>query len=476
MADYALTINGQPLATEKTFAVKNPATGEIVGNAPAATMADLDKAVAAAKTAFETWSVTSDEERSKACMAVADVLEQNAEELAQILTAEQGKTLNGAGSRFEVGGAVAWTRYNASISLGVEVIQDDNEAKVEVYHKPLGVVGSIPPWNWPLMIGIWHMIPAIRAGNTVVIKPSPNTPLATLRAVELMNQVLPAGVLNIVTGQDIPGETSLGAAMSAHPDIAKISFTGSTKTGKAVMRSAAETVKRLTLELGGNDAGIVLPDADAKAMAEKMFWGAFINNGQTCAALKRLYVHDSIYDEVCDALVEYAKTVKMGVGTDEDNLLGPLQNRMQYDIVNRMVEEAKAQGGRVLIGGSPSGDPDKDGFFYPITLIADVDNGLSLVDEEQFGPVLPIVRYTDIDEVIDRANDNPNGLGGSIWSRDVQGARELAKRLECGTAWINDHSPIRPDAPFGGVKSSGFGTQFGKEGLAEFTSMQTVWS
>jgi acyl-CoA reductase-like NAD-dependent aldehyde dehydrogenase len=301
-----------------------------------------------------------------------------------------------------------------------------------------------------------------------VIKPSPNTPLATIRLVELMNEVLPAGVVNVVAGDD-----DLGAAMSSHPGIDKMVFTGSAPTGRKIMASAAETLKRLTLELGGNDAAIVLPDVNPKEIAEGLFWGAFINNGQTCACIKRLYVHDSIYDEVCEALKGLAATIKVGDGVLEDSILGPIQNKMQFDKVCSYVEDARHRGARILTGGQPLGG---SGYFFPITLVADATHGMPLVDEEQFGPVLPIIRYTDLDEVIAQANDNPNGLGGSIWSRDVAKARDLARRLECGTAWVNKHGAIQPNAPFGGVKQSGIGTEFGQEGLHQNTTVQTIIS
>ncbi|MFO1505272.1 MAG: aldehyde dehydrogenase family protein [Steroidobacteraceae bacterium] len=465
MKPMSLIIDGRPRATTASFEVRNPATGEVVGQAPSATPQDLDDAVAAAQRAFATWSVAPDATRASACTAIAEAIEANAEELARLLTLEQGKPLNGLGSRFEVGGAVAWTRATAALTLPVEVVQES--PRIELHRRPLGVVGSITPWNWPLLIACWHVVPAVRSGNTVVIKPSPHTPLSTLRLVEIMNTVLPPGVVNVITGED-----SLGAAMSSHPGIRKMVFTGSTRTGRSVMQSAAATLKRLTLELGGNDAGIVLPDADPAAIAPGIFWGAFINNGQTCAALKRLYVHDSVYDAVCRELVAFAATVPMGNGLDDNSQLGPIQNRMQYERVVGLVEDAKRRGGRVLCGGQAPGGP---GYFYPITLVADVKEGMPLVDEEQFGPVLPIIRYSDVDGIVQRANDNPNGLGGSVWSGDAAKARNLAMRLECGTAWVNQHGGIQPNAPFGGVKQSGIGVEFGAEGLKEYTSLQTVY-
>lgn len=468
MHDFNLTIDGRAYRTAARFDVINPATGKPAGTAPNATAADLDAAVAAAKAAFATWSQTSDADRQAACGAVAAVLGDHAEELAALITAEQGKPLNGLGSRWEMGGTQAWAGFTAGLSIPVKVIQDDNAGRVELHRKPLGVVGSITPWNFPVMIAVWHILPALRTGNTVVIKPSPLTPLATLRAVELMNTVLPAGVVNIVTGDDTA--VNLGAAMSAHPDIRKIVFTGSCATGQKVMQSAAATMKRLTLELGGNDAGIVLPDADPAAIAEGLFWGAFINNGQTCAAMKRLYVHDSIHDAVCDALVAYASKIPVGNGTEEGSVLGPIQNRMQFDKVARLVADGAARG-KVLLGGAPG-----EGLFFPPTIIAGLRNGDPLVDEEQFGPALPVIRYTDLDEVIAAANDSPNGLGGSIWTSDLEKGRKLALRMECGSVWINKHGAIQPNVPFGGVKASGLGVEFSDEGLAEYTDLQAVFS
>ena len=466
MNPSTLVIGGRRISTASHVEVKNPADGSGVGLMPVATSEDIDEAVAAAAAAFAGWAHTADAERQALCNKVADIVEANSDELAMLLTLEQGKPLGGLGSRFELGGAVAWTRATAALSLPVEVLQDTPEGRVELHRKPIGVVASITPWNWPVMIACWHMIPAIRAGNTVVIKPSSLTPLSTIRMVELMNEVLPPGVVNVVTG-----EGGAGGALSAHPGVGKVVFTGSTPVGKKVMTAAAGTLKRLTLELGGNDAGIVLPDADPAQIAEGLFWGAFINSGQTCAALKRLYVHDSIYDAVCGALVAYAKTIPMGDGRLESSVLGPVQNERQFNLVRELVDDARAHGGRVLLGGVPQ---ESAGYFYPITLIADVDNGIRVVDEEQFGPVLPIIRYSDVAEVIARANASPFGLGGSVWSSDIEKAKRYACQLECGSVWINKHGAIQPNAPFGGVKQSGVGIEFGVEGLKEFTTIQTV--
>lgn len=466
MGEYHHLIDGNRVAAARYLPVRNPATGDIVGEAPVADVEALDFAVAAATRAFRSWSLTSDADRAAAVSRIADAIESHAEELAQLLTAEQGKPLNGLGSRFELQGAVGWTRHSAALALAPEVIQDNEAGHIELHRRPIGVVGSITPWNWPLMIAIWHIVPAIRTGNTVVIKPSPLTPLSTLRMVDIIAAVLPAGVVNAI-GDD----GSVGAMMTAHPGIAKIAFTGSSATGRKVMESASATLKRLTLELGGNDAGIVLPDADPEAIAEGLFWGAFINGGQTCAALKRLYVHDSIYDATCDALSRYAATVAMGDGSDEQVQLGPLQNEAQFAKVRRYVDEARNAGARVLTGGEAA---EGLGYFYPVTLVADAHEGMALVDQEQFGTALPIIRYHDVEDAIARANASENGLGGSVWSSDRARARAVAARLQCGTAWVNKHGAIQPDVPFGGVKASGIGTSFGRQGMEEFTTIQIV--
>lgn len=467
--DYAMLIDGKTAVSETFFSVKNPSTGAVVGNAPEAAIADLDAAVSAAQRAFSAWSGRSEADRQQALLQIADVLEAHAEELAVLLTQEQGKPLGGIGSRWEVEKMVAWARFTSKMSLPVEVIQDNEAGRVELHRKPLGVVGSITPWNFPLLISMWHVAPALLSGNTVVIKPSPYTPLSTLRAVELMNQVLPNGVLNVVTGSDT-GDVNIGAAMSEHIGIRKMMFTGSCATGEAVMRAAASTMKRLTLEMGGNDAGIVLPDVDPKAIAPALFWGVFINNGQTCGSLKRLYVHEDVHDEVVATLVEFAANVPVGDGLAEGSQLGPIQNQMQFDKVARLVDAAKATG-KVELGGTPG-----EGLFFPPTIISGLSNEDALVHEEQFGPALPVVKFKDLEKAISLANDSENGLCGSVWSADVEAARKIAARLECGTVWVNKHGALQPNAPFGGVKKSGLGVEFGEEGLKAYTDIQVVMS
>lgn len=447
--------------------ILDPATGDVIGRAPVHTVDDLDRAVAAATAAQPGWAALGHERRSELLLAAADAIDANAEALAQLLSREQGKPLNGPNARFEVGGASGWMRAAAATPLDTEVVFDDGQTHAELTYRPIGVVGAIGPWNWPQMITVWQIAPALRMGNTVVVKPSEYTPLSVLALVHVINSVLPEGVLQVVSGG-----REVGAALSTHPAVGKVMFTGSTATGKAIIRSSADTVKRLTLELGGNDAGIVLPDVDPTAIAEGLFWGAFINTGQTCAALKRLYVHDDVYDAVCDALVDVARAMPMGVGLDEQNVLGPLQNRQQFDIVDALVESAKASGARVLLGGEP--DRDQPGHFYPTTLIADIADDAPLVAEEQFGPALPIIRYRDLDEAVAMANGVEVGLGASVWSSDRERARAVAARLEAGTVWINAHGVVHPMVPFGGAKQSGYGLEFGVEGLKALGVPQVI--
>ena len=463
---YDMTIGGRRVGADRYQEIRNPANGSVVGLCPMGTEAHLEQAIAAAGKAFASWRNSDDAARAGACQAIAKVLGENAPELSVLLTKEQGKPRKGLGSEFELGGCAAWAGFTATQSLPVKVLEDSPKNHIEMHRVPIGVVGSITPWNWPLLIAIWHIAPAIRTGNTVVIKPSPFTPLSTLRMIELVSAALPPGVVNVIAGGD-----ELGAKLSQHPGIGKIVFTGSIPTGKKIMASAAPTLKPLTLELGGNDPGVVLPDANVEQLAEGMFWGAFINSGQTCAALKRLYVHDSLFDRTCAALADIARKVPVGDGMVETSLLGPLQNERQYRKVIELVEDAKRHGARALIGGEPMAGP---GYFYPVTLMTHIEDGTRLVDEEQFGPVLPILRYRDLDDAIARANRGDFGLAASVWGSDRAQLSAVAARLEAGTVYINKHADIAPHVPFGGIKCSGIGREFGEEGLEAFTSIKVI--
>ncbi len=469
MQQFDMFINGKAVQSNSTFDVINPATGKVFAQCQLGDASHVEQAVSAAKAAFPAWSQTTDEERKQLLHEVAGAIEANMPELMQLVTMETGKPmggLNGVGSGMEVGGSIAWTQFTAELQLPIDVIQDNEVARIEVHRKPLGVVASITPWNWPLMIAIWHVIPALRVGNTVVMKPASFTPVSTLRFVQLASEILPPGVINIITG---PG--SVGGLITGHPNVSKVAFTGSTPTGKRIMESASGNLTRCTLELGGNDAGIVLPDVNVKEMAPKLFAACFHNNGQTCAALKRLYVHESQYEEMGQELAELARNVVVGDGLEEGTELGPVQNEAQLNIVEELADSARADGGRFLCGGKRI---DRKGYFFEPTIVADLTDGHRLVDEEPFGPIVPMIKYSDIDEVIARANRNECGLGGSIWSSDLDKAAVLAQRLECGSAWVNDHGALQPDAPFGGIKQSGMGVEFGLYGLEEFTSIQTL--
>ena len=464
---YDMTIGGETVAADSYVEIRNPAnTEEVVGEAPVGTKEHLDKAIAAAAKAYETWRFSSEEERVNACNAIAGVCTEHAEELAVLLTKEQGKPLGGIGSKFEMGGCAGWAGYTGSLSLPDKVIEDSDDRHVLQKRVPLGVVGSITPWNWPLIIAIWHIVPGIRTGNTVVIKPSPFTPLSTLRMIELFNEVLPPGLVNVVSGGD-----ELGAELTDHEGIDKIVFTGSIATGKKVMASAAKGVTPVTLELGGNDAGILLPGEDAAKFVEGLFFGSMINSGQTCGALKRLYVHEDDLDSTVAALSAFAANIKMGDGMDEGSMLGPLQNERQFKRVIELVEDAKANGGTCVTGGEPTGGPN---YFYPVTFVTGVSDGVRLVDEEQFGPVLPIITYTDLDDAIARANGTDFGLDASVWGSDAEETARVAALLEAGTVYVNKHAEIQPHVPFGGIKCSGLGVEFAEEGLAAYTSIKII--
>ncbi|WP_394144023.1 aldehyde dehydrogenase family protein [Vibrio atypicus] len=464
MNQFAMTIDGKDVQGEMPSSmVLNPASEQQAFLAPMASVAQLNKAVESAKTAYPNWSSLTQNKRDEYINKIADVIELNASVLASIIVEEQGKPTQLA--QMEVGGAIAWTRHTASIEIPVEVYEDSENKRIEGRRKSIGVVGSITPWNWPLMIAIWHIIPALRMGNTVVLKPSELTPVNTLKLGQLLQDVLPAGVLNVISGGG-----DIGRAMSEHQQINKLVFTGSTPTGQNIMQAAATNLKRLTLELGGNDAGIVLPNADLDAITEGLFATAFINMGQTCAALKRLYVHESQHDELCQKLADIATKQVVGDGRDDGVTFGPVQNSAQLEKVIAMVDEAKQQGAAIYSGGARL---DKAGYFYPPTIIGNARSGMRVVEEEQFGPVLPVIKYQSIDQAIAEANSVEVGLGGSLWG-DVEQASKLASQLECGSVWINGHAEVLPHAPFGGCKMSGFGVEFGLEGLFENSLLQVV--
>ena len=463
MIEFKLLINGSLVAGDASMPVINPATEVIIAQCPRASERQLNEAVAAAKIAFPKWAATPYEERRKALLRIADRIDQHQAELAHILTQEQGKPLPDAAG--EVAGMAGFFRYFASLELPIKIIEDSAERKVETHQMPLGVIAAIVPWNFPLLLAAFKIPPALLTGNTLVLKPAPTTPLATLKFGELIVDLLPPGVLNIVADAN-----DLGDLITKHPDIRKIAFTGSTATGQKVMANAASTLKRITLELGGNDPAIVLDDADPQVIAPAIFQAAFWNSGQVCLGLKRLYVHDSLYEPMVSALAALAKAAVVGDGMNAGVQLGPLQNKAHFEKVSILLENARVTG-TVVVGG---GKIDRPGYFIHPTVVRDITDGARLVDEEQFAPILPVIRYTDLDEVIKRANNTNFGLGASVWSSNAVRAREVALRLEAGTVWINKHIDVGPHIAFGGAKHSGIGVELGNQGLFEYTQLKVI--
>ena len=463
MADYKLLIGGELVEGDHAMDVINPATGKSFATVARASIAQADQAVAAARQAAPGWAATSLAERRKAVIALADAIAARADELARVLTSEQGKPLA------EAQGELAWTdgylRHYCTLDLPDRVIQDDDAAYVAVRHRPLGVVVGIIAWNFPLLVACWKIGPAVLAGNTIVLKPAPTTPATALLLGEICKDIFPAGVVNIIAD-----DNDLGPHLTAHPDVAKVGFTGSTATGKRIMASGADTLKRVTLELGGNDPAIVLEDVDVKKTAQAIFGNAFLNNGQVCLAVKRAYVHDAIYDAMCNELAALAEAAIVDDGSKQGTQIGPIQNKAQYEKIKGFLETARRDG-TIIAGGEVI---ERDGYFVRPTIVRDVTDGCQIVDEEQFGPILPVIRFDDVEDVIARANNSDTGLGGSVWSNDIARATEIAGRIESGQMWVNQHIAIGPHIPMAGFKGSGLGVEQSVEGLAEYTQLQVI--
>lgn len=461
---YRMSIDGDLHGANDTFEVFNPATGDVVAQAPNASRDQVEAAIAAAKTAQPAWAALSWDERGAYIAAYADALDAHKEELITLLTTEQGKPRHSMATS-EVEYAIFWVREVAKRRLENEVIEDTPEHVVTVAHTPLGVVGAITPWNFPILLGLWKIAPCLVTGNTMVMKPSPYTPLATLRFGEIAQQVFPKGVLNIVSGGN-----DQGAWLTEHPDISKISFTGSTATGKKVMAASSSNLKRITLELGGNDPAIILPGTDYKPLIPTLFDAAFGNSGQWCIAIKRLYVHESLYDDFLKDFVAYAADKTVGNGMDPNTDLGPIQNKMQYGKLQGLFADVKAHGLKVALGGEI---PEGPGNFVPITIVDNPPKDSRVVREEPFGPILPILKWSDFDQVVADANETEFGLAASVWGPDRSEAIEMANALEAGTVWVNEIHIHGIDIPFGGHKQSGMGVENGREGLQEFTNTKT---
>lgn len=457
-----MTIGGNAASADNQIEVRNPATGQVFAVVPDAGAAELEAAITAARAAFPAWRAAPWAERAAIINRIGETIAANAAELAAMLTREQGKPAEQA--QFEVMAAAQWCQATATLTLpDREIVAGPGRSQVTRY-MPIGVVAGISPWNFPVVLSIWKIAPALLAGNTLVLKPSPFTPMTVLRIGELVRDFVPAGVLNIITGGD-----ALGPLMTAHPGFDKVSFTGSTATGRRVMASAAPTLKRLTLELGGNDAAIVMPDVNVPETAEKLFWSAFTNSGQVCVATKRAYVHDDIYDAFRDELAKLAQAVPMGDGSQQGTALGPIQNKPQYDRVMGLLADCEANGYRLLQGEAPEGE----GYFVPVTLVDNPPEDSRIVQEEQFGPILPLMRFTDLEDALAKANSTDMGLAGTVWSADTAAAVRIAERMDTGNVWINEGLALSPFAAFGGRKQSGMGVENGIEGLMAYTEPKT---
>ena len=458
MSDYKMLIGGRLVDGDHAMDVINPATEEVFATVARASERQADAAIEAAATAFPAWAEVPLAERQAKVSALADAIVANTDKLARALTQEQGKPL--AEAQGEIAWAEGYLRHYATLEIAERTIQDDANGLIQVRRKPLGVVAGIIAWNFPLLVACWKIGPAVIAGNSIVLKPAPTTPVTALMLGELCRDIFPAGVVNIIVDAN-----DLGGYLTADPRIAKVGFTGSTATGKKIMASAADGLKRLTLELGGNDPGIVLDDVDVRATAQGIFNAAFLNCGQVCLAIKRAYVHDSIYDAMCEELARLAEAAVVDDGLAQGAQIGPIQNKAQYEKVKAFLESARKDG-TIVAGGEVM---DRTGYFLRPTIVRDVTDGDQIVDEEQFGPILPVIRFSDIDDVVARANASPYGLGASVWSSDVDRAVSVASRIESGSVWVNQHVAIGPHIPMAGVKSSGLGVEQSEEGLAEYT-------
>ncbi|HEX9284698.1 MAG TPA: aldehyde dehydrogenase family protein [Nitrospirales bacterium] len=464
-SEFTMTIDGKAARSAETFKVINPATEEVIAEVPDISREQLDETIAEARKAFPRWKATPLTKRQAAVTAIGERLAEREEDFARLLTTEQGKPL--ADARREVSLAADWLRAVARQEPAIEVVADTPERLIETRHVPIGVVCALVPWNFPLLLAAFKIAPALVTGNALILKPSPFTPLTSLKLGELTRNLLPPGVFNIISGGD-----RLGPWMTEHPGIDKVSFTGSTATGRAIMRSASVNVKRITLELGGNDPAIVLKDANVEKSIPKLFWSAFMNNGQMCIASKRIYVHESIYERFAHGMVEYAKTVRMGNGAEDGVQLGPVQNKSQYDRLCKLLSECKSAGISFLLGGEVP--HTGKGYFIPIAIADNPGDASRLVTEEAFGPVRPLLRYSTTEEVVRRANDSIYGLAASVWGTDLDGAQKVADQIEAGTVWINTGQELLPTHVFGGQKQSGLGVENGVAGLLEYTNPQTL--
>jgi acyl-CoA reductase-like NAD-dependent aldehyde dehydrogenase len=453
--------------------VVNPAEGRAFASVAAASAADVDAAVQAAAGAFDAWSELAVSKRGEILGRAAHHVEEHLDELIPLLTREQGKTLRD--SKIEITKAIDTLMHYVGLSKSLRGVHTPNlDPGVEGYvlRRPLGVVGAIVPWNFPTTLLCNKLAPALVAGNTVVAKPAATTPLTTLRFAELLAEGgLPDGVLNVITGRG----SVAGEALVMHDQVRKIAFTGSTPVGEQIMAMAARGTKRVTLELGGSDPMIICDDADLAAAASAASMGRFYNCGQACLAIKRVYVFESVADEVIESITAKANRLKVGRGDAQGTQMGPMHTDAQRAEVASQVNRSVEAGGQLRTGGGPPDDADlQDGFFYAPTIVVDPPHDSAMATEEVFGPALPIWRVADLDEAISRANASPFGLGSSVWTKDLTRAREAANRIEAGYTWINSRTKVYDELPFGGWKSSGYGKEHGEEAFDFYSETKSV--
>lgn len=463
MSHFKLVIGRDAVDTDTRMAVINPATEDVVAHCPVAGVEHLEAAITAAKRAFPAWSRSSLDTRRALIRSIADGIEARIEPLSALLTSEQGKPL--AQARFELQRSCAILRHFAQADLPVRTFRHSKVERIYERRAPLGIVAAIVPWNFPILLLMNKLAPALLTGNCIIAKPAPTTPLTTLEIGHLCSSILPADVISVLSDAN-----NLGASLTSHPDIAKVSFTGSTETGRKVFQSGAATLKRLTLELGGNDPALILDDANLDAVAPQIFRYAMANSGQVCMAIKRVYVPDALYDGLSDRLAALAAAAVVGNGADPETQFGPVQNAAQFERLKGLIADCKTRG-TVLSGTAPT---SPRGYFIAPSIVRDIAEDARIVQEEQFGPVLPLLRYTHVDDALSRMNSSIFGLGASVWSSNVNRATEVAEQVSSGTVWVNRHMSVDPSIPFRGARQSGIGAELGDAGIHEFTQAQVV--